>query len=76
MQRWVEILSEGVFLYINKYLPTFLEDLQKQLRNFSYHDPKEFQKYIQNYKSDYTFDRQTIKYMDNVLPNKDVTFEK
>ena len=24
----------------------------------------------------YTYDRQTIKYMDNVLPNKDVTFKE
>ena len=26
--------------------------------------------------SKYTYDRQTIKYMGNVLPNKDVTFKE
>ena len=32
-------------------------------------------KHIFERKSKYTYGRQTIKYMGNVLPNKDVTFE-
>ena len=32
--------------------------------------------YFFEQKSKYTYDRQTIKYMGNVLPNKNVTFEE